>query len=434
MQKQLVFRLIRISLSAVSGEASLANNVKDIYIEILDSRKKVLLLANSPHPDVSAIKQSLEFNKNYQVEVAYGKDFTGKIAEYNLVILDQLPSRRADMNRVLAEALTRNIPLLFVVGSQTDINLFNKAQNLVDLRGHRPGQTNEVAGLGNSDFGYFNVESEVFRKVSKFPPLVAPFGNYLVSPNTRNLMVQKIGTVTTDYPLWSFEEGLNTKNAVILGEGIWKWRLHDFLNNGNHDVFNELIGKTLQYLTVKEDKRKFRVIIEKNVFDENETVQFDAELYNNSYELVNEPDVKMTIQDEAGNEFPYTFNKTDKAYTLDVGAYGVGRYTFKAVTSYDGETYTATGNFAVRPIQLEGLRTTADHALLNLLADRTGGKLIQPSEMNLIPELIAQNANIKPIIDERQNVKSFIELKWLFFVLLLFLGTEWFFRKWLGGY
>jgi hypothetical protein len=42
----------RLELSAISGEITTVNNVKDLFVEVLESKQKVLLLAASPHPDL----------------------------------------------------------------------------------------------------------------------------------------------------------------------------------------------------------------------------------------------------------------------------------------------------------------------------------------------------------------------------------------------
>lgn len=61
----------------------------------------------------------------------------------------------------------------------------------------------------------------------------------------------------TDYPLWIFSRQGERKISIFVGEGLWKWRMHDFADHGNNEIFNELIGKTVQYLTVRKRKVYF---------------------------------------------------------------------------------------------------------------------------------------------------------------------------------
>ena len=65
----------RVALTTLEGEISFTNNVQDIFIEVLDGRQKILILANSPHPDIAAIKESILDNDNYEVESYLLSDF-----------------------------------------------------------------------------------------------------------------------------------------------------------------------------------------------------------------------------------------------------------------------------------------------------------------------------------------------------------------------
>lgn len=195
-----------------------------------------------------------------------------------------------------------------------------------------------------------------------------------------------------------------------------------------------MISKVVQYLSLKEDKRRFRVSLSKNIFDENENIYFDAELYNKSFELVNEPDASLTIKDAEGKEYSYTFNKTDNAYRLDAGILPVGNYSFQASVFYSGERLTYDGQFSVKPVQLERYETTANHNLLRLLSERYGGELIYPDNISSIISKLQARETVKPVIYETAKTRPVIDLKWLFFVLLLLFTLEWGLRRYYGAY
>jgi hypothetical protein len=206
------------------------------------------------------------------------------------------------------------------------------------------------------------------------------------------------------------------------------------LQNNTHDHFDEFMSKLTQFLSVKEDKRRFRVILPKNIFSESEQVTFDAEFYNESYELVNDPDVKVIITDEKGREFSFQFNKAGRAYRLDAGRFAVGSYSFHAETGFDGKVYTFDGQFSVSPLQLEALQTTADHRLLFNLSQQTGGEFFNEDQLDQLTAKLLGAENIKPILRESEQTRAFINLRWIFFILLALLGLEWFVRKWQGAY
>ncbi len=423
----------RLTLSPVPNEQSTVNNTKDIFVDVLDARQKILLLANAPHPDLTALRQSLSTNKNYQLEVSYINAFQGNVQEYDLVVLHQLPSLTNDATAIINTLNDRKIPAFFIVGGQSNIQKLNQLQTLVNIRPGTSG-TNEVQARLAPNFNLFTVNEAISNDISTFPPLIAPFGEFEPTGEGQVLLFQRIGKIDTRYPLLLLGESNGAKRGVLCAEGLWKWRLFDYLQHENHDVFDELLGKTLQYVSVKEDKRRFRVNVAKNIFDENEPIFFDAELYNNTYELVNDPDVNLVIIDNSGKEFNYVFTKTNNAYVLNAGILPVGNYTFRASTSYNGEQFNYTGQFSVQPIQLEVYETTADHGMLRLLSDKFGGRLLYPDQIEQIPQLIEEKGTVKPINYSTTKTRSVINLKWIFFLLLGLISVEWFFRRYLGGY
>ncbi|MEM6725019.1 MAG: hypothetical protein AAF598_13355 [Bacteroidota bacterium] len=423
----------RISLSPIADESSTANNVQDIFIDVLDARQKILLLGHSPHPDISAIKQSIESNQNYTVDVAYINQKLPEFKAYDLVILHQLPSKTQSINNILSTLNSNKIARWFIVGAQSSLNAINQAQELIDINGDGRN-VDEVQALIQPAFPLFKLDDDLKTALPGFNPLIAPFANYKTSAEANVLLSQKIGAIETDKPLLLFGETQGAKTGVLTSEGIWRWRLFDYLEHQNHDRFNSLIGSTIQYLTIKEDKRKFRINVAKNIFKENERIVLDAELYNNSYELINEPDVSLTITNEEGQDFTYTFSKTENAYSLDAGFFPVGNYRFSGKTVAGGKEYTYNGQFSIQPIQLEIFETTADHQLLRMLSEQFGGELVYTAQIGEIPTRIQESGNVAPVLYSTTKTRSIINLRWIFFVLLALLSIEWFARKYFGGY
>ena len=423
----------RISVSSVKDEVTRSNNRKDIFIDILDARQKILVLADAPHPDLSAIKQTVSQNKNYEVDIAYAGNLKERITGYDFVILHQLPSTRNNASNIIKELDSRKIPRLYIIGSQTNLSELTKIQSIFVGSGNTRN-TNDVAGIVASDFNLFTLNENIANELPKFAPLIAPFGEFSASAESQVLLYQKIGSVETKYPLLTFGEERDIKIGVLAGEGLWKWRIFDYLQRQNHDIFDELMGKTVQYLTVKEDKRKFRTSVSKNIFDENEAIYFDAELYNESYELINEPDASLTITDSKGKDYNFTYTKTNRAYSLNAGYFPVGNYKYKARINTQGKELTSRGKFSVQPIELESFETTADHRLLRLLSEQYGGQVVYPDSLATLSDIINAKADIQPVLYSTSKTRSIVNLKWIFWVLLGLLGVEWFFRKFYGGY
>jgi hypothetical protein len=423
----------RITVANLPGEATTTNNRKEILIDILDARQKVLLLANSPHPDISALRTTLEGNKNYQISIAYIADPGIDVNKFDFVVLHNLPSKTSDIAGILKTLNDRGIPRFFVAGMQTNYASLGKAQGLVAMQSDGR-QSDDVQGNVSPQFAAFSLNPNVAEVLPRFNPVTSAFGNFAATPQAQVLLRKRIGKVDTDQPLLAVGEVNGAKTGIFLGEGLWKWRLFDFLQHQNHEVFDELIGKTVQYLSVKEDKRKFRVNQDKNIFNENEPVTFGAELYDDNYNLTNEPDVSMSIRNREGKEFTYTFNKLGKAYSLNAGILPTGTYTYKAGTTFNGQALSYEGRFSVQPIQLELFETTANHAVLRALSAKFGGETVFPAQLASIADKIKNNQTVKPVIYQTTTTNPLINLKWIFALLALLLTAEWFLRRYFGSY
>jgi hypothetical protein len=417
-----------VRVETVNGEFTTTNNYKSFYVDVLESKQKILILANSPHPDINALKLGFQSNENYEVTTNLAQDFKDKIEEFSLVVLYNLPSQ----NEGLSLLKDKEVPLLLVVGNQTNVNSFNALKKGITINNSK-GFT-EAQAYVNTDFSQFTISPGLVSFVNSFPPVQVPFTQkYSVSNSTETAIYQRIGPVKTKYPLLAFNKNGAYKTGMLLGEGIWRWRLQDYSNNGSSDLFNELIVKTAQYLVSKEDKSLFRVF-RKTAYSENEKVQFEAEVYNKSYELVTTSDANMKIFNEQKEEFSYTFSKVGDSYKLNSGSLKPGSYTYVATSTSKGGKLTRTGEFSVEELKVEQNNTVANHQLLFNLSDVTGGEVLSISGLSSLDEKLKKQENLVDVIYQEKDVDDLINMKVIFFFILLLLGIEWFVRKRNGGY
>ncbi len=422
----------KLELSAVSGEITTVNNVKDVFIEVMESKQRVLLLASSPHPDLGALKLSIESSENYEVKVVMLDKFDGKVNDADLIVLHQIPSLTKSAADVLTKIKASGIPVLYILGTESNLNAFNTLDAGISITGTL-NKSNEVEPVLSPNFSLFTVGKETADEIHNFPPLLAPFGEYKAMTNVSVMLTQQIGSVNTGKPVLIFNESGASKSAVLCGEGIWRWRLADYNSNGNFNAFNELFTKVMQYLIVHENKSHFR-ILSKNSFPENEPITFDAEVTNENYEMINSPDINITITNNEKKTFPFTFSKTEKAYTLNAGYFPSGNYRYKATVKAGERVYSSEGQFSVSALQVEQNETVADHQLLYALAHKTGGEMYYPDQLDALAKALDQRDDIKTVSYSHYQLQDLINLKWVFFLLLLLLSTEWFLRKRSGAY
>lgn len=421
----------KVTLSEQEGEITHKNNVAYFYVEVIDSREKIAIIYNGPHPDVAALKSALENTDNYDVTVFSIQDFRANSEDYSLVVLHQLPSTGQPAANLLAQIQKSGTSCLYIVGAQTNLAAFNNQNVGVTIQQNK-NLFNNAMPLFNENYTAFTFSEEARQLLPKLPPMTTVFGDYKAVGSSNIFLYQKINGVNTQYPLILFNDNNGVKTGVICGTGIWQWKLYNYLYTQSHREFDEIINKIATYLSVKADKSLFRVAA-KNVYEEYKPVVITAELYNESYELVNDADVSIVITAEDGKKYEQQLSKQNNQYVLNMGELPVGDYSWTCSTKYGRNNYSKSGSFSVDEVLIESTNLVADHSLLQSIATATNGKFFLPQDMQQIEQEIKNNDNIKPIANYSKKY-SLLLSSWLYFAcIVLLLATEWFLRKWNGG-
>ncbi|MDB5031308.1 hypothetical protein [Mucilaginibacter sp.] len=416
-----------IGITPVKNELSTQNNSETIYVEVLDAKQKILLLYDGPHPDISVIRQAIESNKNYEVKTSLTADIgSSKLSDYSLVILYQ-PSAISfgALKDFIAKGKT---PIWYMLGAQADVFNFNARQKLIRISTARQ-EMQETFAQPVPDFSSFTLSDSTLQKLSRMPPLLAPFGSYTAAVANGVLFKQKIGSVATSYPLLLFGDDNGRRIGVLTAEGLWRWQLTEYQTYGNHHALEELFNQSIQYLTANANRQRFRAYPSKNIFDEGENVLLNAELYNDALELTNTPDVKIDLKTTDGKNYSFLFTRNGQSYQLDAGTLPVGEYTYTANTKLGNRLFNASGQLTVKPLNLEIRQSAANHQLLRNIAKQSGGEMLQPTQINKLVNLIKQNENIKTLVYEDKHYSDLIDVKWIFVLIVALLGAEWFLRK-----
>jgi len=418
-----------VLVSNLSGEYSIKNNRRNFYIEVIDARSKILLLSAAPHPDMSAFKDVLERNENYEIKSLLLKDWDQSLNKVDLVIWHE-PGIQFDQAQ--HERLkSAGIPVLYILGQQT--NAAEIAKLSIGLKSNSSSQTEELEPTFNTGFNSFELSEECRSAIAFFPPLTAKFGGIKVDPSAEILLFQRIGQIKKNDPLLFFSKGEKVKNGVIFGEGIWRWRLNDFIRHQNHDVFNEFIGKIANYLMVKNQGMGLRVQLPKRMNSEEELI-VTASFYNASMEPITSPKIEFTLLSDKGKMYKSQFAVAGSVYKLNQGKLNPGKYTWKAITTYNGKKQVKSGLFIVEEIQLEKLESFANHNNLKQLSKQSNGSFHVFSAYRKMLDELAKRNDIATVTYEDHTFDDLLDYTLIFFLLFSLLSAEWFLRRYFGSY
>lgn len=421
----------KIRVRSFEGEVNLKNNEYEFVIQIMENKQKILMLSEGPHPDLGAIRNSLSDLQNFEIKSLTGNIVPDSLFAYSLVVLNQLPSVKNTSSNLLTKIRESRIPVLFLVGPNSLLEQLNSLD--VGLKISASNNTEEVQAVFDKNFSLFLLSDGALESLEMAPPLIAPFGDTNLSPIMQNLAKQKMRNVETNKTLMAFGFEKGRKIGFILGEGLWRWRLNNFRTDGNHEAFNELVQKMVQYLALKQNEDNFNVHYSA-LFQETDEIELTAELFNDSYELVNTPDVNIKIWNDSLRELSYQFDRIEDFYRLNAGNLQPGDYSFEATTQLGNQHFSEKGSFSIAKNDIELQNIRADFGVLQKMSQQTGGQFASFENYGTLLDTIAANKQITVQQYKQTFQTEWINMKMLFFVLLLLLGAEWFFRKYWGIY
>ena len=424
-----------IEILPLEGESNTRNNRRELIIDVVDGKEKILLVGLTPHPDIKALKAIIEKNPLFELIVKnIQSDAAAEIEknDFDILILHQLPDSKGEGNNLTTRLLSKIKPTLFILGAQSDISRFNGMQEVLGISGES-GKIDKVTAQFNPNFARYISEQNVRDAISKLPPVITPYGEYKSFPGSDIILFQKVGSVLTDRPLLATNTNIARKSAVLTAEGLWQWRMEDYYMNESNYAVDDYILKTLQLISVKDDKVKLRVYTTQNEIDLDESVVFKSEAYDDLYEKIYKVNVALSIQGPGAYQKVFNYSVDEQNASFEISNLNTGVYNYQASAKVLGKSQTSTGQFVIRDKDLEFLNTTADFDFLRTLSQKNGGKFYGLNEIEELAKAIQVEQMPSKLINT-EDLKEIINLKWLLPLLLLLVSIEWGFRKYFGTY
>ncbi len=418
-------------------EKNIRNNKATAFIDVVEGKKKIVVVASAPHPDIKALRAIIDKNTNYEfiLHIPETEETSPKNlqpSEIDLAVFHQSPDKRGRTRELFQRFASGKTSMFVVVGAQTDLNVL--AQHNVPLKfEQQPRQYDDVMPVVNPAFTHFMLSPEANTVFAGFPPVWVPFGRMQVPLSVTTLLSQRIGSITTEKPLLWMDTQNERKTAVMLGEGFWQWRLEEYSKNENTNAFDEVFGKLIQYLSTTDDRNKFKSYPLQQQFSDTEAVVFESQVYNDIYEPVFGNRIDLEITDDAGKKYAYNYVISPGNARYQIGGLPEGIYKYTARTVMNAKTESVRGQFLVTAQQAELQNLTADFDLLRGLSAATGGRFYGMAETEKMQHDLT-TAEARSVIHSEEKFDNLLNLKWFFFLLLALVTAEWFLRKFYGGY
>lgn len=230
------------------------------------------------------------------------------------------------------------------------------------------------------------------------------------------------------YPLVAWQRYGTGKSLFVGTEDLWRMRLE--VGDRYHARF---WGQTIQFLTLSRllgQNKQITIETDRASFSEGDTVQIYANVLTESFEPVTDIEEYTVLIEPKGSpdsSSEIQLSPVPGTDGLFSGAHVAGKdgaYVLKAEPS--DESRANSPEFEVATINPEDRETGARPDIAKEIAEISGGK-----ELNQIAiSGFKDNFNSeKPRDNEVQIIEELWDKEILFILVLLFAGTEWFFRR-----
>lgn len=434
-----------VRVPSLEGELTTNNNRKTFFSRILKSKLQVLIIAGTPGPDLSILRQTIQ-EENSMVVRSFAQRQSGGFYEGELsdrvidstdcVVLINFPTARTSdvLLGKLRSALVQNtMPLFFVDGKQVDearlrtlapvlpfTSGSSTQQELLAFLDPSPEQKNNPILQHEADLAAWNRLPPIFRKQTE----------YRAKTEATVLSTVRLMNVPTAEPLILSRNVNRQKSLAVLGYGLWRWRLMAQGNPDTEGLLSSFLINSIRWLTTREDKNPVRVSPVRDLYVRGERVELIGQVYDASAFPVEQS--LLGIKAVSGQEeFQTTLRPIGNGrYEGAFEGLREGDYQFTATASLDGQLLGSDrGRFSVGELDLEFLDTRMNIELLRQIALRTGGSYFAPDNLGEFERELAGFPSFQPQQVRHAGERELWNWPAVLGFIIVLLGVEWFIRK-----
>lgn len=412
----------KASVSPLKNEKNSINNTKNFAVEVIDEQTKVAIVSEFFHPDLGVLKKSIESNEQRSVSILNTKEILNQLNDFQLVIMYQ-PNNK--FKAVVDVLNNQNRNRFTILGPKTDLSFVNAISK--DYSHAITNQTEEYQAGLVENYKPFVVSNLDFES---FPPLLSNYGSLNFNLPYESILTRtKNGTSLNEPLLLTYEIG-EKREAILLGENIWKWRAQSYLNSNSFYQFDDFMGKLIQYLG--SNKLKSRLNIDyKSFYEGNNNVVIKAEVFDKNYVFDTREDLNISLTNETTKvkrSLPFVLKNNN--YQVDLSSLSAGIYNFTVKTG--NSNLSKSGKFEILEFNVEQQFLNADVTKLERIATNSKGQSYFIHDTHNLAEDLLNDKRYVSIQKSTKKSIPLIDWKYLLAIIVLSLSLEWFLRKYNG--
>ncbi len=450
---------LKFAIDGMNGEATEANNSAPHKVRVLDEKIKVLYIEGMPRWEYRYLRWVLLRDKRLDVtflmtqgdpELArtssqhLGKfpDDVKSTFKYDLIILGDVHYNyfKASQRKLIDDHVRKSGGSLLMVAGPMAAPTSYRGKELEKLlpenvgrggwqgvsgQAHPvvtpEGRDSQVTALADTEELTDRIWSRV-RPMYRLPPLngAKPGATVLLSLPSETPEVR-------GYPLVAWQPVGSGKTMFVGTEDLWRMRLE--VGNRYHARF---WGQTIQFLTLARllgENKQIGLQTDKEAYNSGDQVKLFANVMTEEFEPVEQESFQVVIEKvgEADSEVDVELTKIPQSPGLYSGvqlAGAPGQYRLK-VGGGDSSLANVI-EFDVVSVPLEKRETGASWDVAEQIAQVNGGKALRLTGMEGLPDSFKDH---KPLTAQVKMERELWDVPWIFILLVIVTGLEWYFRR-----
>jgi len=288
-------------------------------------------------------------------------------------------------------------------------------------------QSEDYLSEFNTQFNLFAIDDIGFEN---FPPLQNAFGSVTVNGNANVLLSSRIRNIATNSPLLTFSDNQGKRNAFLLGENIWKWRLQTHVDTQSFEKFDVFIDKAIQFLS-SNNSRKSLVVAHESFYNSGDAIEINAQYFNKNYEFDEKARLTISVTNRITKQTKnYDLLKGSNSYKVNLDGLAGGQYNFTVKELNSKTAYN--GYFEILDFDIEKQFVNPDLGKLKQLASQTSGAVYMPDQSDALIQTLLENESYKAVQKAVVKKIPLADWVWLLIIIIVSLTSEWLIRKYNG--
>ena len=453
--------------SPMSGEAVATNNSASIFLQVLKSHARVLVLEARPSWDVKFLIQALHTDPSIDVDAVFklSPDKTFAVAgasdKPGAQPAIKVPHTAADFAKYDVVVIGRGYEDFFDAASTKALKSFvaDHAGNVVFVRGN-PGDvqvglkalepltwtSEDVAdirmkvtdeGKRNPAFD-FPVGHDPDLVVQKLPNLISATKVEGESALSVVLARSANGPASTpggpqEMAVLAYQNYGQGKTVALAGQGLWRWALLPPNLSDYGGCYNDFWTQLIRWLVNQSDflpGQDVSLKTDKTSYAPGQTVNLMAFVRGKSKSQLAPVTILMPGTSPSGKSAQVSMARGGKDQADFVGSFRVktpGEYLAQmSVPGQGGKPQLLMVPFSVYPDQEEDLITAADPELMRMIADAGGGEVLTTTDISDLP---AKLREAQAATQVTVNPKAAWDKPWVLAIILGLFCVEWVLRR-----